>query len=345
MDIEGWDLTFRREGTFEAKLTRPPYSTEDLSLYENALKECKYVDSTEFTDCLSALSKGDEEPVIMLLLLSLPNLEHLRFVSAGILDGADIFRCVIDELPIQVLTRLETVHLQASNDELDRDYGDFEVLAHLCSLPSMKEASFDRFSSDSTEFEEFHRLDPYINIPVENMTFSHCAIGSKNLFEFLSRCYNLTTFYYSPGPEGYNTELYSPFWIRAALQTHCKDTLKHLSIVSKDQPQSFMGSLNAFKILENVTTDLKLLIGQFDDTMRTLSEMLPPAIRKVNLYIAEDLEDHNLQELVDEMYMDETPELQHINFIRPDRTMFPVCTRAREECSEDWGPEANSEAA
>ncbi len=335
VDIEGWDLTFHGEGTSEAKLTRPPYTMEDLSLYENALKECKYVDGTELHEYLSILSKGDEEPIIVLLLLSLPNLEHLRFVSAGILDGADIIRCIIEELPTQALTRLTTAHLQASSNGPDSGYDDFEVMVHLCSLPSMKEISFHGFASDPREFEEFHESDTYCNIPVGNMTFSRCAIVSKELFGFLSRCDNLTTFSYSPGPEGHNTESYSPFWIRAALQTHCKDTLKCLTILSKDQPQSFMGSLKAFKTLEDVTTDLKLLIGRLDETVRTLSEMLPSSIRRVNLYIAEDLEEQALQELAQEMKMEDTPELEHTHFIRPDEGIFSVCTRAREGCPED----------
>jgi len=345
VDIEGWDVTFQEEDTSKASFTRPPYTTEDLSLYESALKECKYLDNTNLAEYLSFVRKGDEEPMIMLLLVSLPNLEHLRFVSADILDGADMFRSITEEYPTQVLTRLTTAHLQASNNDPDDNYDDFEVMVHLCSLPSLKEISFHRFASDPTEFEEFHEMDSYNNIRVESITFSRCAIASKNLFEFLSRCDNLTTFNYSPGPDFHTTESYSPFWIRAALQTHCKDTLKCLSIVSRDQPQTFMGSLKAFNVLEDVTTDLRLLIGRLDETIRALSEMLPSSIRRVKLYIAEDLEEHSLQELAKEMVMDDAPELEHINFIRPSGSLFSVCTRAREGCPEDWGPEHNLKAA
>jgi len=199
----------------------------------------------------------------------------------------------------------------------------------------MKEVSFHRFASEPSEFELFYEMDSYSNIPVEKMTFSRCAMCSNYLFELLSRCNNLTTFNYSPGPEGYDTESYRPFWIRAALQTHCKDTLKCLSILSKGEPQSFMGSLKAFYVLEDVTTDLRLLIGRPHDTMRTLSEMLPSSIRRVNLHVAEDLEDQPLQDLALEMHMDDTPELEHINFIRPDGSMFSVYRKAREGCPED----------
>lgn len=202
VDIEGWDLTFQGGDTSEANLTRPPYTTEELSLYQSALKERKYVHAPELDEYLSVLSKGNEEPIIMLLLVSLPNLEYLRFVSADILDGADIFRSVTEERPTGVLTRLTTAHLLAPNNDSDDTFDDFERMAHLCSLPSMKEVSFHRFASDPSEFEDFHEIDSYINIPVESMTFSRCAIGSKNLFEFLSRCDNLTTFSYTPGPEG-----------------------------------------------------------------------------------------------------------------------------------------------
>lgn len=106
-----------------------------------------------------------------------------------------------------------------------------------------------------------------------------------------------------------------------------------------------MGSLKAFYVLEDVTTDLRLLIGRLDETIRTLPEMLPSSIRRVNLYIAEDLEEHSLQELAKEMVIDDAPELEHINFIRPSGSLFSVCTRAREGCPEDWGPEHNLKAA
>lgn len=209
VDIENWDLAFQDEDTSKANLTHPPYTTEDLSLYESALRDCMYLKSCALDDYQIVLGEGNEEPIIMLLLLSLPNLEHLRFVSADILNGADIFCSVIEELPNQVLTRLTTAHLQASPN---RSYHHiFEALVHLCSLPSMEEVSFQRFATDPIVFERIHTSGPYRNIPVENITFSSCAIGSKYLFEFLSRCGNLTTFNYSPGLEGFLLEPYSLF--------------------------------------------------------------------------------------------------------------------------------------
>lgn len=344
VDIEGWDSTFQGGEPFEARPARPPYTTEDLSLYESALKECKHVHGAELAEYLSFLSRGDEEPIIMLLLISLPNLEQLRFNCYGILDGANILRSITEEQPTQVLTRLTTAHFQPSNNDPDQGYHDFEVVVHSCSLPSMNEVSFHRFASEPGEFENFHIIDSYRNIPVEKMTFSCCAIGSKYLFELLSRCGNLTTFNYSPGPEGHNVAAYSPFWIRAALQTHCKDTLKDLSIVSKDQPQSFMGSLRAFKILEDVTTDLRLLIGHPHDTRRTLSEMLPSSIRRVSFFVDEDFTNKELRYLADAMDMVDTPELENIKFMRPSGRKLSVWMRAREECPEDW-PGYNSKTA
>lgn len=331
LELDNWYSTSQEEHTSAARFTRPSYTTKDLSLYENALKKCKYVHGTESAEYLSILSRGDEEPIIMLLLVSLPNLEHLHLNCPCELDAADIFRFVIEQQPTQELTRLTTAHLQAFSNDPDQVYYNFEVMVHLCSLPSMKEISFHSFASELSQFDNFHEEDSYNDIPAESMTFSLCAIGSKDLFELLSRCKNLTTFNYSSGPEFHFTEPYSPFWIRAALQTHCRDTLKSLSILSKDQPQSFMGSLKAFNVLEDLTTDLKLVIGRYCDTMRTLSTMLPSSIRRVNFYVAEHLKDHDLQKLAHEMDLDETPELEYINFIRPNGTTCSVYTMACED--------------
>lgn len=105
-----------------------------------------------------------------------------------------------------------------------------------------------------------------------------------------------------------------------------------------------MGSLKAFKLLEDVTTDLRLLIGHPRDTIRTLSEMLPSSIRRVNFFADEDFGNKTLQRLADAMDMVDTPELESINFIRPSGRKFSVWMRDREECPEDWSGN-NSQAA
>lgn len=331
MDIDCWESGFHDIASHDSSGSDPeylPYTKSDLQLFEGAIKDNVYHDDEEQKDdMLQDLELGDEQPIIATLLTLLPNIQHLRLVNEVFQNMVHTMRDFVEKRHSDVLTRLQSVHLQAS--ELDGDYvagfrftdDQPQLLRLLCSLPSLKSISVQNFSGGASHVISDPIWHPYsyCKIPLTSMRFSNCEIRPETLADLLLRCDNLTTFEYSRGP-------FSPidshraldlFEICTALYSQCRRTLKTFSMLSNQWPQNFIGSLKSFTLLEDVTADFLLLRPR--QGQQLFSEMLPSSIRRLKLHIHnfQFPDDISLQELMLEVIHakhDELPLLETVEF-------------------------------
>lgn len=297
MDVKDWEMSFRYS------MTHLEYTMEDTQLFKTTVKASKYV----FSDCLERfldeIEDGDEQPILMLLLTLLPNLEHVRIVSDSHIDLSITINMIADEEPVQCLTRLTSLHLQAHELEIGGWVDYPHLLPVFCLLPSMKTLSIDRASANIVGYDYVEKrtfYDGYGAIPIVHLTLSDCLIYSSLLCGFLSHCTSLESFEYWPdfeSPAG-NPESFNPGGLIKALQKQCTNTLKSLTILCKILPPAKrMGSLQPFHKLENLTTNLSLLIGRSPHHLTELpppadegllSDTLPPRLAKLTLEVAEE---------------------------------------------------------
>jgi len=312
MDVEGWEMEFE-ESTSHFK-----YTIEDFELFSKTLRASKYVFPRMLEWLLGRMKEGDEEHILTLLLTLLPNLEHVRLVNNYHMALGYTLHLISCEDPIQCLARLESLHLEAQEVELP-SHVDFPLmLPDFGNLPSMKTLCVHNASAGAYGYNKQERrkyYPPSLTVAITHLTLSSCSIYASVLRGFLARCTNLESFHYWPDQyplDGGAFETFNPAGIIEALQYRSINTLKRLTILSKTQPAVCMGSLQPFRMLEELTTDLSLLIGELvaidrnvfstasahsrtelslSTHERQLSDTLPPRLVQLTLHFAAKLRD------------------------------------------------------
>ena len=312
MDVEDWDTKFTLWNS--PRVSRPKYTTEDFELFSQMLKDSHYISGRSWNALLSELKKGNERPILAILLTLLPNLEHIRIVKDYHFNFGDTVGLIADERPVQLLTRLRSVHLEARESDRRTFHTCLLHLRDFCKLPSIQTISVhnsldSRFGYDCHVKMDLHPSE--LTVPLTHLTLSSCAVHSIYLCSFLSCCINLEYFEYWPADlsqAGIRDE-FDPHSVRAALQQNCTNTLKTLTILAKGEPEVFMGSLQPFSQLTAVTTNLDLLIGAPLKQERTKSSTLSPYLSGAsigNKRLLSDMLPSSLVQLT--LCMDQEPE-------------------------------------
>lgn len=308
MDVEGW------ETEFDESASSLEYTIEDSEMFCKAVKASKYIFPSTLEWRLCNMKKEDEEHILVLLLTLLPNLEHVRLVNKFFVHLSLFIDRISCDDPIQCLTRLESLHLEAYDVELPGDVEFPSMLPDFGTLPSMKTLSVHNASTGACSYLEQPRAKFYplsLTVAITHLTLSNCSIYSSVLCRFLARCTSLESFHYWPDEfplSGGAFETFNPGGILEALRYRCTNTLKSLTILTRSLPPVCMGSLQPFHMLEELTTDLTLLFGKLVTTGQTeystasphsltklspsapeplLSDTLPPHLVQLTLDVVE----------------------------------------------------------
>ena len=272
----------------------------DLDLFKQAVRaniDDTYDDIED--DWFASINEGDEEPLIALLLLLLPNLRRVRLDSTAEsgLCIEQALRTIMDHEDSASLRKLHTVDLRRAATT-DSDFLDFNFVRLFAGLPSVA-GIYGR--GVGTCPEDLFCTPYIINYPTDviSLSFWRCCIDPKSLFEFLSFSTNLQHFYYIPMEPASDTADFDPFWIRTALLAHAHNTLKTLTILAGEHETSFMGSLDVFTSLESVQTDLQLLMGDPSMTLRIACQMLPSSIVNLRLHIDSPSDDACCKDIIE----------------------------------------------
>lgn len=200
---------------------------------------------------LAAIDRGDEEPLIALLLMLLPNLRHIDFspVDETCLCITDALRMIKYDKDSSSSRKLRSVNFEIAKPDHE-DVLDVEPVILFVGLPSVTSI----YSHGVGTCPE--GLLCYYNIgvtQVTDLTFVNCSVHPKDIFEFLYATRNLQQFSYSHKGSAGNPTHFDPFWIRAALLANAQDSLLSLDVLAGGQETCFMGSLTNFTCLETYT--------------------------------------------------------------------------------------------
>lgn len=150
-------------------------------------------------DWLAQIDKGDEEPLIALLLISTPDLRQGAFVIAlgpsfSILEPP---RAVADGKTSYSLRKLHSVDLEFTGRAYDEEILNLEYVRRFAALSSVTSIYSYLVGSDSDDL--LYNFPSDIDTTnVTNLSFMNCHINPKTMFEFLFTTLNLQNFFYSP---------------------------------------------------------------------------------------------------------------------------------------------------
>ena len=250
-------------------------------------------------DWFASIDEGEEEPLIALLLLLLPNLRRVRLDSVveSCLSIEQALRSIMDHENSASLRKLHTVDLRCAAIT-DGDFLGFNLVRLIGALPSLTRIYGHGVGTCP---EDLFYTPDLIMYPtnVISLHFLRCCVNPKSLFDFLSSSRNLQHFYYIPMEPASDIADFDPFWIRTALLVYAHTTLKTLTILAGEHEKSFMGSLDDFTSLESVETDLQLLMGDPSMTLRVAFQMLPSSIVNLRLHIDSPSDDACCKDIIE----------------------------------------------
>lgn len=116
---------------------------------------------------------------------------------------------------------------------------------------------------------------------ITEVTFVKSGVGAKTLFQLLESIKGLKEFTYVEPIQEFNK--LEPFWMRAALLAHAKQSLESLRITSSQTEEfGLLGSFRGLPILRKLETNVHFLSprAQFDE----LADLLPASIEEIYLH-------------------------------------------------------------
>ena len=259
-----------------------PYSDNVMALFVEAIQKSSFVHPDLVSYWITCVKAGDENPILALLILLLPNLSTLSLTHEQSWEGPlqeTIQRIAGAEKPM-FLTRLVTVNF-FSPLGLWSYVMDLNWLGMFAALPLVQSLHFDNVTDEQgdNEITESAYVAP-ASYNITEITFTDSGLRPISLFQLLETVKGLKVFsYVAPSKMFCRLE---PFWIRNALLANAKHSLEYLRILPLGtQSFGFLGALRGFTALKKVEIDIRLLCRwpAFDK----LADLLPISIEKLYL--------------------------------------------------------------
>ena len=263
-----------------------PYPDDVMALFVEAIQKSSFVHPDLVSYWIACVKEGDDNPILALLILLLPNLSTLSLTGRNFWEGPfqeTIQRIAGAEKPM-FLTRLVTVNFML----LTWEFGlDLNWLGMFAALPLVQSLNFNSVTIEQDDNEITEAQDVLTDsYNITEMTFSNSDLCPIPLFQLLETVKGLKVFSFVQP----NKTLcrFEPFWIRSALVANAKHSLEYLKILPLwTQECGFLGTLRGFTALKEVEVNVRLLCRwpAFD----RLAHLLPSSIEKLNLDIRYDM--------------------------------------------------------
>ena len=265
-----------------------PYPDDTMALFIKMIQQASFLRPDEVSRWITSLTTGDEDPILTLLSLRLPNITTMT-LKEDVGTGIDYFLQTIRRIAmaekVTFLTHLTTVNIVCNRQE----HGAIgrECLESFAALPLLQ-------SIHVSHMRETSPLEPD-SYKIREITFTNSDLGSKFLCQLLDNMQGFKKFSYEKPDESCD---FKPFWIRLALLASAKHTLEFLKILPPktwhDPPKRHtrwtgrqnMGTLRAFTALKELDTHVDVLEYFPDNVAATydkLVDSLPASLEKLSL--------------------------------------------------------------
>ncbi|KAL2046414.1 hypothetical protein N7G274_001861 [Stereocaulon virgatum] len=262
------------------------YSETDMLLFKNAIRSSTLRSRIDKWRLKQTLARGDEDPIIAILLTMLPELRSLKIDNVALKGTFQTFQHIADSGSTGLLSKLEEVEISSVKHEIKG----VSVFQPFAVFPSMKRLSCNNFQLDWSVGAAETRM-PLQTSNISELTISGSGLDSKNLFGILGAFKALKRFtFVRPA----NCRGFDPFWIRAALLAYARHSLEYLVFKSPDdvEGERCVGSLQDFEKLRILKIDHSSLVDpQRCETGRTaacqhrVADYLPRTLEELVLCI------------------------------------------------------------
>ena len=249
------------------KTRHDPYPDDEMALFIEAIRNASSVRRDAVEERIQYVKDGDEDEILALLPLFLPNLTTMTLNNEG---NSESFVKTIQRIALdgqqRFLTRLKTVCLQGdfSLDNYDLDMDWLEVF---CNLPLLHAIHFKSIGiwKNVDAFHKFIRGSSNIT----ELTFVESLVHRETTLEILIALRKLSCM--EPGIGAH------------ALLAHAKHSLDPLTLTICQTEGCPLGTLCDFTALRELETNIHLLV--LGTTFEKLPDLLPASIEQFHLHM------------------------------------------------------------
>lgn len=239
-------------------------SLERITAFEGAVRHSTYIPPSEKDAWVRNIKKGNPDPIVALIIMRLTKLRNLRLVYPH--TGGNVFLHA-------TLERMTLVPDRATN------------------LGS----SVTQTGSDSGSHVNFKRPSPFRNI--KDIEINLGGITMNVLCKMLQGVKSLQGFAFTS-----NSDNMVDFpRLKQELLRCSRDSLHKLILHDECSRQPNLGLLIAFENLQELNINLSFLRDGQEEHNRRLINVLPTSIEKLSLYLGNEAEPDDVEEIVDQV--------------------------------------------
>lgn len=268
------------------RTSHAPYPDGDTALFIEAFRRVSFVPQKTVSKWIKWFKRGDEDPILSLLLLLLPKITTLTRKSRTEREP-ELYETIYHIGKAEertFLTRLRTVILHFELSVNDEDLSQWMWLRAFTNLSPLKSIHLKHFGFDE---EDLELVASEYFIPgssnVTEMTFVESEVGAKTMFQLLESIRGLKRFVYVNPLEREGFTQFEPFWMRVALLAHAQHSLESLKILYP-WSRELLGNFRDFTALRELETSIHLICWTSYDTV---VDLLPASIEKLHLHIGD----------------------------------------------------------
>ena len=260
-----------------------PYPDDDMGRFIEAIRRADLVPQNEVEDWIKAVKKGNDDPIVALLLLLLPNLCKMTLViHSGFCRLAKTLKRISEAKNSPFLTRLTTVNLYFQL-ESDDDFMDWELLSTSATLPLLQFLLVERIGIDFEDSIKYRQCFRPGSSTEKELALARSRACPESMFHLFESFKGLKKFTYSNLNN--STEPVEPFWMGKASVTYARYSLESLKITSEWKDYAEPKTLGSFRDCTNLR-EMEITVDLFKGkySSRTLPDIFPISIEKIHLH-------------------------------------------------------------
>lgn len=276
------------EGEDDDYQEHAPYKDEDLESAAEAMRNSEYIPKEDRKWWVDQMKHGHEQGLVALALTLMPNLASLDIRCPEDLDYYGRILQVIEyianlsnKFPAGPMPLSDLVSVNVADLDYEDELIHPEFIEAFARLPSVRIINANRIGGTGDDLDV---LKPLVASNVTDLNISESDIPPQRFIFMMEGFTALQSFTYWPTSDPDRAHNFDPFLITRGLLMSARDSLRELRLKANTAPQSYMGSLHPFRVLEYLDTDMTLLLGdKVNGSNLKLETSLPSSIREVKL--------------------------------------------------------------
>ena len=260
----------------------------------SVMRDCAYLNchdgalgmTEEAERCTRSIENGNEDLIIGLLLSLLPRIRIFRLRCTKLVPQicVSMIERIAGDPTATALSHLTTV-------KIDFNHGCYTspqplaMLAAFAALPSLRTLCAKNIGWVSRRPSEY----PTNQSNVLDLALKRISINLKCLDRFLGMFKALEKFkceFFVPRSSTLTGSIFKADDIISVLLHHTLQSLTHLTLYSRCNSSTWMGSLRQFTMLSHIRTDWHLLLDEANASEYQLVENLPSTVQQLTLKVA-----------------------------------------------------------